>query len=78
MPRNVAMERLYTWIVGIDLPDNVPVWREKLDVTALWIGRVGYRDAVPVPWPLMENEHVVAMEMHWVRRPSGVVDNYSD
>lgn len=78
MPCDVAVERPDTRVVSVYLPHNVPVGREKLDVTTLWIVGIGDRDTIPVSWSLVENEHIVAVKMHRVSCGGRVVDDDSD
>lgn len=50
----------------------------ELDVSALRVRGIGDSRAVPVAWPFGEDEHVVAVEMHWVRSRSGVIHDDAD
>lgn len=71
MPRDMAVKRPHTRIIAVDLYDHVPVWLEEVCIPAHWVA--GVRDAA-VPCYLCgiggtasrEDEHVVAMEVHWV------------
>jgi len=75
VPRDVAVERPDTRVIGGDLPYDVPTNREELDIATLRVLWVGDGDTVPLAGALMENEHVMAVQMHRVCCWRGVVDN---
>jgi len=78
MPGDMAMEGPDPRVIGVDLPDDVAVRREHLHVAPLWIGGVGDGLAVPVTGPFVQDEHVVAVEMHGMGDGGGVVDDDAD
>ena len=78
MPCDMAMERPYPRIVCVDLPHDVPAGRKQLHVAALGVVGIRYADPVPVSRALVQDEHVVAVEMHWVCGWCWVVDDDPD
>lgn len=64
MPRDVAVERPRAGVVGVELEDHMPEGREVVRVAALRVGGVVDRHAVPFAEAVVEDVHVVAVEMH--------------
>jgi hypothetical protein len=66
MPRNVAMERLDTWVVGDKINHNIArlVWVvatfDDLDIASLWVARRGGLSS-PFPCSLCYDPEVVLL-----------------
>lgn len=78
MPCNMAMEWPDARIICVDLPNNMTSWWQKLYVATLWVIGISDRHTVPASGTLMENEHIVPVEMHWVGCRGRIVDDDAD
>ena len=74
MPRDMAVKGPYAGIDGIVLCDDIPVWLQQLHVAPLRVAAV-HDTAVPGADAFVQHVHVVAMQMHRVRRRGVVLDD---
>lgn len=78
MPCDMTVERPDTRIRSIDLHDDIPIWLQELHISPLRIVRIDDRGAIPISKPLVQDKHVVSVQMHRVRRASGIFDDETD
>lgn len=64
VPGNVAVEGPGTGVVGVKLHDHVAVGCEVVRVAALWVCGVCNGGAVPGAGAVVEDVHVMAVEVH--------------
>lgn len=55
-------------VVGVELDNHVSTGAQHLRVAALGVLGVNDGVAVPMTFTLVQDEHIVAVEMHWLMR----------
>ena len=77
MPDDMAMVRPYPRIIPVHLPHGITVRSQQLHVSPLGVVWV---DDTPIPGAraLLEDEHIVAVEMHRMAVVSWIGDHHAD